>query len=29
VSQLTDRWGVSTEDGMTTVWIEIYRKPSE
>ena len=29
VSQLTDRWGVSTEDGMTTVWIEIHRKPSE
>ena len=29
VSQLTDRWGVSTEDGVTTVWIEIHRNPSE
>lgn len=29
VSQLTDRWGVSTEGGVTTVWIEIHRKPSE
>jgi anti-sigma regulatory factor (Ser/Thr protein kinase) len=29
VSQLTDRWGVSTEAGETTVWIEIHRKPSE
>jgi anti-sigma regulatory factor (Ser/Thr protein kinase) len=29
VSQLADRWGVSTESGVTTVWIEIHRKPSE
>jgi anti-sigma regulatory factor (Ser/Thr protein kinase) len=29
VSQLTDRWGVSTEGGLTTVWIEIRPKPSE
>ncbi|MEX2405796.1 MAG: ATP-binding protein [Actinomycetota bacterium] len=29
VSKLTDRWGVSTEGGVTTVWIEIHRKPSE
>jgi anti-sigma regulatory factor (Ser/Thr protein kinase) len=27
VSQLTDRWGVSDEGGVTTVWIEIHRKP--
>ena len=29
VSRLADRWGVSTEDGMTTVWIEIHRTPPE
>ena len=29
VSQLTDRWGVFTEDGTTTVWIEIHRTPPE
>lgn len=29
ISQLTDRWGVSTEGGLTTVWIEIHRKPSK
>jgi anti-sigma regulatory factor (Ser/Thr protein kinase) len=28
VSQLTDRWGVSTEGGLTTVWIEIRRNHS-
>jgi anti-sigma regulatory factor (Ser/Thr protein kinase) len=27
VSQLTDRWGVSTDGGLTTVWIEISRNP--
>jgi anti-sigma regulatory factor (Ser/Thr protein kinase) len=29
VSKLTDRWGVSTQGGVTTVWIEIRRNPSE
>lgn len=29
VSRLTDRWGVSTEGGVTTVWIEIDRNPSD
>jgi anti-sigma regulatory factor (Ser/Thr protein kinase) len=29
VSELTDRWGVSGEGGVTTVWIEIHRKPPE
>lgn len=29
VSRLADRWGVSTEDGVTTVWIEIHRTPPE
>jgi anti-sigma regulatory factor (Ser/Thr protein kinase) len=29
VSQLTDRWGVSTEGGLTTVWVELPRNPSE
>jgi anti-sigma regulatory factor (Ser/Thr protein kinase) len=29
VSQLADRWGVSTEGGATTVWIEIHRTPPE
>jgi anti-sigma regulatory factor (Ser/Thr protein kinase) len=28
VSQLTDRWGVSTEGGLTKVWVEIRRNPS-
>jgi anti-sigma regulatory factor (Ser/Thr protein kinase) len=29
VAQLADRWGVSTKGGVTTVWIEIHRRPSE
>jgi anti-sigma regulatory factor (Ser/Thr protein kinase) len=28
VSQLTDGWGVSTEGGLTRVWVEIRRNPS-